>query len=150
MRFSKYDDRTRRAARAGGAATARKWARIREERERAARRPQEEAAFKAFTDATAGVFDGFDMVNVFHERINKRDAVIVGVADDVATCYGVNVGADGVACYFFVLPEKVKKQVRFNRSVYLFGGKDEQKDHFPPLRASGQDLGCDGLGNQIK
>lgn len=109
-----------RNAKKGGRATAEKWARIRTERERIARRPAEEKAFSDFMNADAGIFDGFKMVDVFHERINKNDALIVGYSDDVATACGVNVGADGVVVYFFTTPERVKKQVRFNRSVYCF------------------------------
>ena len=86
-------------AQKGGRATAEKWARIRSERERIARLPAEEKAFSDFMNADAGIFDGFKMVDVFHERINKNDALIVGYSDDVATAYGVNVGADGVAVY---------------------------------------------------
>lgn len=120
MRFSKHDYRTKDIARKGGMANARKWATIREERARQARRPQEEAAFKAFEEASDGIFNGFEMINVFHERINKANAIFVDFADDAAMCRGVNVGADGITCYFFTEPENVKKQVLFNRSVYLF------------------------------
>lgn len=107
-------------AQKGGRATAEKWARIRAERERIARRTAEEKAFSDFMNADAGIFDGFKMVDVFHEKVNKRDAVAFSYSDDKGDALGVHVGADGVAVYFFAAPGEVKKQVRFNRSVYCF------------------------------
>lgn len=120
MKFKKYDFTTKQAARKGGEATARKWAAIRAERERAAREPKEQEAYRAFIEAEEGIFDGFKMANVFHKNVDKNGCILFEYADDVAMCEGVSVGADGIACYFFTEPEKVKKQVRFNRSVYLF------------------------------
>lgn len=120
MGFSKNDYRTKEIARKGGLATAKKWAAIREARAREARRPQEEAKYKAFEEAYEGIFNGFEMINVFHEKIDKGNAILMGQADDCAKCHDIDVGQDGIFCYFFVEPEKVKKQVRFNTSVYLF------------------------------
>lgn len=120
MKFRKNDRKTRQIARRGGAATAAKWAAIHRAREREARRPAEEEAYAEFIAADSGTFDGFRMVDVFHEHHNKADAVIVDEADDCATCRGVHVGADGITCYFFAQPEQVKKIVTFNRSAYLF------------------------------
>lgn len=120
MRFKKYDFTSKQAARKGGEATARKWAAIRAEREREAREQKEQEAYKAFLEAEEGIFDGFGMASVFHKNVDKNKAFFISEADDVATCEGVNVGADGVTCYFYALPSQIKKQVRFNRSVYLF------------------------------
>lgn len=120
MKFTRNDYFTKQAARKGGAATASKWARIRLEKERAESRQLEEKAFEEFEKAEEGIFNGFAMVNVFHERVNKLNAILVDIADQMATCHGVSVGEDEIMCYFFTEPEKVKKQVRFNRSVYLF------------------------------
>lgn len=80
----------------------------------------EEAAYNEFVNAESGIFNGFRMVNKFHGAVKKADAIRVAYADDCATACGVNVGMDGVACYFYAEPENVTKQVRFNHSVYLF------------------------------
>lgn len=110
----------RQAGKKGGATTAAKWAAIRAAKEREAMKAEEAAAFDVFERATAGIFDGFEMAAIFHEKIDKAGALIVAESDDAGDALGVHVGADGVACYFYTRPENVKKQVRFNRSVYLF------------------------------
>lgn len=118
--FRKNNEFTKRAARKGGAATAAKWAAIRREREKQERAPREKIYFEQFENAEEGIFDGLKMIDIFHKHYNKNNALFWSEADDVATCEGVRVGADGIICYFFVTPENVKKQVRFNHSVYLF------------------------------
>lgn len=110
----------RQAGKKGGATTAAKWAAIRAAKEREAMQAEEAAAFDAFERAPAGIFDGFAMAAIFHEKINKADALIISESDDGGDALGVHVGADGVTCYFYTRPETVKKQVRFNISVYLF------------------------------
>lgn len=119
-KFRKNNDFTKRAARKGGEATAAKWAAIRREREKREREPFEKMYFEQFEKSETGIFNGFKMVDIFHKHYNKKSALFWSEADDVATCEGVPVGSDGVTCYFFVTPENVKKQVRFNHSVYLF------------------------------
>ena len=119
-KFRKNNDFTKRAARKGGEATAAKWATIRREREKQEREPFEKMYFEQFENAENGVFDGFKMIDIFHKHYNKNDARFWAVSDDAATCEGVSVGSDDVICYFFAAPENVKKQVRFNHSVYLF------------------------------
>ena len=83
-------------------------------------RAKELEAFELFQKAESGTFNGFEFANIFHEKINKKDAIIIGESDDTATCHGVTVGADGVICYFFCEPQNAKKQIQFNRSVYIF------------------------------
>lgn len=119
-KFGKNNEFTKRAARQGGEATAAKWAAIRREREKQEREPLEKMYFEQFENAEKGIFDGFKMRDTFHKHYNKNDALFRAESDDVATCRGVSVGSDGITCYFFAAPENVKKQVRFNHSVYLF------------------------------
>lgn len=93
------------------------------ERERAAsqaERERERAAFERFLNAESGFFNGFEMSNIFHAEINKFNAVQIAESNEQGDALGVHVGADGVTCYFFTNPANVKKQVVFNRSVYLF------------------------------
>lgn len=80
----------------------------------------EEKAFQEFLNAENGFFNGFEFVNVFHERISKNNALIIGESDDCAKCEGVSVGADSVTCYFYCEPKNAKKFVSFNRSIYIF------------------------------
>lgn len=76
--------------------------------------------FEEFMKAKEGNFNGFEFVDVFHEKIKKSDAILIDESDDCADCQGVHVGSDGVTCYFYTTPDKVSKKVFFNRSVYLF------------------------------
>lgn len=85
-------------------------------------------AFEGFENAESGYFNGFDMVKTFHEKYNKYDAIEWGCADDCARFTSsagavINTGADGVNVYLMT-ENAVKsggcKQVRFNRSVYVF------------------------------
>lgn len=96
--------------------------------ERAARLSRELKAFKDFENAESGIFDGFEMVEIFHVKYNKYDALEWGYADDCAQFISragavINTGADGVNVYLMT-ESAVKsggcKQVRFNRSVYVF------------------------------
>lgn len=80
----------------------------------------EAAAFSRFEQAGSGYFNGFEMANIFHARINKADALTVEQSDDSGNAHGVHVGADGVTVYFFCKPEQARKQVAFSRSVYVF------------------------------
>lgn len=80
----------------------------------------EKQAFEQFEKAKSGIFNGFDFVKIFHQKYRKEDALHVAESDDRADALGVHVGADGVKVYFFCEPEKAKKQVRFNFSVYIF------------------------------
>lgn len=78
-------------------------------------------AFENFENATSGSFNGFDFVELFHQKWNKINAVHVCVADDTATAitpFGTfKVAEDGMTCYFMTtLPTK---KVVFNRSVYF-------------------------------
>ena len=119
-KFRKNNDFTKRAAHKGGEATAAKWAAIRREREKQERVPFEKMYFEQFENAEKGIFDGFKMIDIFHKHYNKAAALFWAESDDIGTCNGVSVGSDGITCYFFVAPENVEKQVRFNHSVYLF------------------------------
>lgn len=76
--------------------------------------------YNNFINAKSGNFNGFEMVDIFHKKINKEDALYVAEANDGAEALGISVGADGITCYFFVEPNAVTKKVFFNRSVYLF------------------------------
>ena len=54
------------------------------------------------------------------QRARTRVPVMFGASDECAICHGVNVGADGVKCYFYTKPESVTVQVRTNKVIYLF------------------------------
>lgn len=96
--------------------------------ERGTRLSQELKAFKDFENAESGIFDGFEMVEIFHVKYSKYDAMEWGCADDCAQFTSragavINTGADGV--YVYLMTESAVKssgckQVRFNRSVYVF------------------------------
>lgn len=79
-------------------------------------------AWKKFEEAEDGFFNGFEFVNIFHERINKANAVYVGKSDDsaeVVAPFGTfHAAADDITVYFF--NKTPKKIVSFNRSVYFF------------------------------
>lgn len=96
--------------------------------ERETRLSRELKAFKDFEKAESGIFDGFEMVEIFHVKYSKYDAIEWGCADDCAQFTSragafINTGADGVNVYLMT-ESAVKsggcKQVRFNRSVYVF------------------------------
>ena len=121
MRFTKQNARFY-GAKGGCCATHKKSeSTLQKERNEAIRvRNIENEEYARFLTATDGIFNGFAMVNVFHENINKENAIIIDESDDCATCRGVHVGSDGVTVYFFCDPKNAKKQVQFNRSVYVF------------------------------
>lgn len=96
--------------------------------ERGTRLSQELKAFKDFENAESGIFDGFEMVEIFHVKYSKYDALDWGFADDCADFTSsagavIHTGADGVNVYLMT-ESAVKsggcKQVHFNRSVYVF------------------------------
>lgn len=96
--------------------------------ERGTRLSRELKAFKDFEIAESGIFDGFEMAEIFHVKYSKYDAMEWGCADDCAQFTSragavINTGADGVNVYLMT-ENAVKsggcKQVRFNRSVYVF------------------------------
>lgn len=96
--------------------------------EREARLSQQMKAFRDFENAESGIFDGFEMVEIFHVKYSKYDALEWGCADDCAQFTSragavINTGADGVNVYLMT-ESAVKsggcKQVHFNRSVYVF------------------------------
>lgn len=85
-------------------------------------------AFEDFENAESGIFDGFEMVIAFHKKYSLDDAIEWGCADDCAQFTSsagavINTGADGVNVYLMT-ESAVKsggcKQVRFNRSIYVF------------------------------
>ena len=86
-----------------------------------AKEEAERPAFEKFIEAETGIFDGFLFPSLFHREFDKRKSLWSGESDDagdVSTPFGVfRVGADGVAVY--AMSEQPKKQVQFNRSVYL-------------------------------
>lgn len=96
--------------------------------ERGARLCRELKAFKDFENAESGIFDGFEMAEMFHVKYSKYDAIEWGYAGDCAQFTSragavINTGADGVNVY--LMTESAAKtggckQVRFNRSVYVF------------------------------
>ncbi len=89
---------------------------------------REAQAYADFEKAGEGFFDGFAMVDIFHQHYKKAAALEVLFADDcadVTTSTGatIHAGSDGVTVY--VMSEaarngNAKKIVRFNRSVYAF------------------------------
>lgn len=96
--------------------------------EMATRLSRELKAFKDFENAESGIFDGFEMAEIFHVKYSKYDAMEWGYADDCAQFTSragavINTGADGVNVYLMT-ENAVKsggcKQVHFNRSVYVF------------------------------
>jgi len=121
MKFNKSNAKYY-GARGGRAASHHKSAKTLE-RERQAKEQMtalEQSRYDDFVNAESGIFSGFAFADIFHSSINKADAIITAESDDCAMCEGVNVGADGVTVYFFCQPTDSKKQVRFNRSVYVF------------------------------
>lgn len=95
---------------------------------RGARLSQELKAFEDFENAESGIFDGFEMVEIFHKKYSKYNALEWGCADDCAQFTSsagavIDTGADGVNVYLMT-ESAVKsggcKQVHFNRSVYVF------------------------------
>lgn len=119
MLFSKFHQpkpSRRRGGRKPSAATiAKREQKAREERQR------EQIAFDNFLNADSGIFDGFDFVNLFHQKYNKSEAVYIGYSNDsadVVTDFGTfHAGADDVAAYFY--SKNPTKIVMFNRSVYF-------------------------------
>lgn len=123
MLFSKYNQ-PKKANRRGGrkpspATIAKRQAALRAQYER--EQNAEAIAFEKFMTAESGDFDGFAIVNLFHEHFDKRNAIYTTESDDEAnaiTPFGTfHTGADGVTVYFF--SEQPKKVVTFNRSVYF-------------------------------
>lgn len=127
MEFNKQN--ARRYGRRGGLAAQAKKAREKiVVNERGTRLSQELKAFEDFENAGSGIFDGFEMVEIFHVKYSKYNAIEWGYADDCAQFTssagaGINTGADGVNVYLMT-ENAVKsggcKQVHFNRSVYVF------------------------------
>lgn len=81
---------------------------------------EEAELFKEFQEAKEGIFDGFDFADEFHKHIDKEDALHHLHSNIDGYCRGIDVGREYVDVYFFCDPDKAKKQVRFNRSVYVF------------------------------
>lgn len=118
MRFSKYyQPKTKKGGRKPSSATIAK-----REAETKKAYKKELKAFEAFENAAEGAFDGFEFINVFHQKVDKYAAILTAVANDeadVLTPFGkFHTGSDGITCYFF--SEKPTKTVRFNRSIYYF------------------------------
>lgn len=51
---------------------------------RGARLSQELKAFEDFENAESGIFDGFEMAEIFHKKYSKYNAIEWGCADDCA------------------------------------------------------------------
>jgi hypothetical protein len=129
MRFKFNKQNAKYYGRRGGLATQAKKAREKiVVKERETRLSQELKAFKDFENAESGIFDGFEMVEIFHVKYSKYDAKEWGYADDCAQFTSragavINTGADGVNVYLMT-ESAVKsggcKQVHFNRSIYVF------------------------------
>lgn len=127
MKFNKQN--ARRYGRRGGLAAQAKKAREKIiVNERGTRLSRELKAFEDFENAESGIFDGFEMVESFHKKYSKDNAIEWGYADDCADFTSsagavIHTGADGVNVYLMT-ENAVKsggcKQVRFNRSVYVF------------------------------
>lgn len=127
MRFNKQNAKY--YGRRGGLATQAKKAREKIiVNEMGTRLSRELKAFKDFENAESGIFDGFEMAEIFHVKYSKYDAMEWGCADDCANFTSragavIHTGADGVNVYLMT-ESAVKsggcKQVRFNRSVYVF------------------------------
>lgn len=129
MRFKFNKQNAKYYGRRGGLATQAKKAREKMVvNERGTRLCLELKAFKDFENAESGIFDGFEMVEIFFVKYSKYDAIEWGCADDCAQFTSragavINTGADGVNVYLMT-ESAVKsggcKQVHFNRSVYVF------------------------------
>lgn len=126
MLFSRYNQ-PKKANRRGGrkpspATLAKRQAALLAQKENEREQNAEAVAFEKFMTAESGNFDGFAIVNLFHEHFDKRNAIYTTESDDEAnaiTPFGTfHAGADGVTAYFF--SEQPKKVVYFNRSVYFF------------------------------
>ena len=127
MQFNKQN--ARRYGRRGGLATQAKKAREKIiVNERGTRLSREMKAFEDFEKAESGIFNGFEMVESFHKKYSKYNAIEWGYADDCADFTSsagavIHTGADGVNVYLMT-ESAVKsggcKQVHFNRSVYVF------------------------------
>ena len=128
MRFSKYNQpRHHGGGRKPSAATIAK-RQAAAEAEQQQRKAAEEKAFADFETAENGYFSGYSMVEIFHQKHDKRKALETLTADDCAdviTSAGatIHAGEDGVTVYVMTEAARrgdVKKIVRFNRSVYAF------------------------------
>lgn len=127
MKFNKQN--ARRYGRRGGLAAQAKKARENfDGNARGARLSQELKAFEDFENAESGIFDGFEMAEIFHKKYNIYNAIEWGYADDCANFTSsagavIHTGADGVKVYLMT-ESAVKsggcKQVHFNRSIYVF------------------------------
>lgn len=127
MKFNKQNAKY--YGRRGGLATQAKKAREKiVVNDRGTRLCRELKAFKDFEKAESGIFYGFEMLEIFHVKYSKYDAIEWGYADDCAQFISragavINTGADGVNVYLMT-ESAVKsggcKQVHFNRSVYVF------------------------------
>lgn len=95
---------------------------LKEKEELARKRAREEERYEAFSKAPEGNFDGYDFVNVFHEKIDKNNAILAAWADDTAkvVAFGktYRVDEDGKRCFFF--SKNPTKRVIFNSSTYFF------------------------------
>lgn len=127
MKFNKQN--ARRYGRRGGLATQAQKARKKiVVNERGTLLSRELKAFEDFENAKSGIFDGFEMVEIFHKKYSKYNAIEWGCADDCANFTSsagavIHTGADGVNVYLMT-ESAVKsggcKQVHFNTSVYVF------------------------------
>lgn len=127
MQFNKQN--ARRYGRRGGLATQAKKAREKIiVNERGTRLSREMKAFEDFEKAESGIFNGFEMVESFHTKYSKYNAIEWGYADDCADFTSsagavIHTGADGVNVYLMTesaVKSGGRKQVHFNRSVYVF------------------------------
>ena len=124
MRFSKYNQP---AHHGGGrkpspATIAKRQAAAEAEQQRQA------AALEKFENAESGYFDGFEMVDAFHAKYSKWDALEALESDDCAeavTSKGAKVHANGDGVKIYVMTEAARngnshKVVAFNWSCYIF------------------------------
>lgn len=127
MQFNKQN--ARRYGRRGGLAAQAKKARGNfDDNARGARLGQELKAFEDFENTESGIFDGFEMVEIFHKKYSKDNAIEWGYADDCADFTSsagavIHTGADGVRVYLMTesaVNSGGCKQVHFNRSIYVF------------------------------
>lgn len=122
MKFSKYYQPKHRNGGRKPSEKSLEKRRLQAEQPARAEHERELQAWQKFEEAESGNFNGFAFVNIFHERVNKANALYIGESDDganVSTPFGVfHTGADGITVYFF--SKTPKKRVDFNRSSYYF------------------------------
>ena len=66
------------------------------------------------------IYSDSEEVAIFMRRARTYAPLLMTKSDDAGNCMGVNVGADGVVCYFYTAPDEVTVQVRTNKVIYLF------------------------------